>query len=302
MAAGIAPATLYVVATPIGNLGDITARACTVLAAVDRIYAEDTRHSRRLLQHLGIATPLQALHDHNEAERAERLAQRLAGGECAALISDAGTPLVSDPGYRVVRACQAAGVRVVPVPGPSALLAALCASGLATDRFAFEGFAPAKAAARRAHFAALAGEPRSLVFFESSHRVCESLTDMAAAFGADREACLARELTKRFESVRRASLGELCQWLDDDPDQRRGEFVIAVAAAPQRTAGDEELRRSLEALLPELAPRRAAAVAARLCGVSRNRAYSLALQLRGDGPESGPESGEARGEDDAPRR
>lgn len=281
----IQPATLYVVATPIGNLGDISPRAREVLASVDRVYAEDTRHSRRLFQHLGFSPSLFALHDHNEGERAAGLAARLAEGESAALISDAGTPLVSDPGYRVVRACQDAGVAVVPVPGASALLAALCVSGLATDRFTFEGFLPAKSGARRSQLSALADESRTLVFFESSHRIADSLVDLAEVLGEEREATLARELTKQFETVRRAALAELRDWVREDSNQQRGEFVLVVSGAREREAGEAELRTLLEALLDELPPRRAAAVAAKLAGVKKNQAYQVALSLRGDSSE-----------------
>lgn len=276
----IQPAALYVVATPIGNLGDISLRAREVLAAVDRVYAEDTRHSRRLFQHLGFSPSLHALHDHNEGERAAGLVERLLAGESAALISDAGTPLVSDPGYRVVRACQDAGVAVVPVPGASAPLAALCVSGLATDRFAFEGFLPAKSGARRARMSELVDETRTLVFFESSHRIADSLVDFADVFGGTREATMARELTKQFETVRRATLAELRDWVREDSNQQRGEFVLVVAGAPAREAGEVVLRSLLEALLDELPPRRAAAVAAKLTGVKKNQAYQVALGLR----------------------
>ncbi|HRO28513.1 MAG TPA: 16S rRNA (cytidine(1402)-2'-O)-methyltransferase, partial [Luteimonas sp.] len=196
-----AAGVLHVVATPIGNLGDLSPRAQAVLGAVDAICAEDTRHTRHLLAQFGIATPLLALHEHNEGEVVQRLVARLLAGESLALVSDAGTPLVSDPGFRLVRAAREAGVRVSPVPGPSALVAALSVAGLPSDRFAFEGFLPAKASARRERLLALAGEPRTLIFYESSHRIGDMLADAAAAFGGERRAVLARELTKLFETV-----------------------------------------------------------------------------------------------------
>ncbi|HHJ14634.1 MAG TPA: 16S rRNA (cytidine(1402)-2'-O)-methyltransferase, partial [Gammaproteobacteria bacterium] len=220
---------LYVVATPIGNLGDMSTRAIEVLRQVVLIAAEDTRHSAGLLAHFGIDTPMQALHEHNEREQAPRLVQRMVEeGLELALISDAGTPLVSDPGYRLVRLARAAGVSVVPVPGPSALIAALSASGLPTDRFVFEGFLPPKAAARRARLEKLLTEPRTLIFYESSHRILDSLRDMAAVLGASRHAVLARELTKQFETILDDSLEALAGRVETDADQRRGELVVLV--------------------------------------------------------------------------
>ncbi|MGD9889621.1 MAG: 16S rRNA (cytidine(1402)-2'-O)-methyltransferase, partial [Halothiobacillaceae bacterium] len=231
---------LYVVATPIGNLGDWSVRAQEVLAAVDVIAAEDTRHSRPLLQHFGINTPLVALHAHNENERVDELIQRLLGGQTLALISDAGTPLVSDPGFPLVRAALQAGVRVSPIPGASAVMAALSACGLPSDRFVFEGFLPARASARRARLEALKSETRTLIFFEAPHRLLESLQDMAQVMGVAREAALARELTKTFETIRMAALGELVTWVEADKDQQRGESVVLLRGheledAPEQT-------------------------------------------------------------------
>lgn len=267
--------TLYIVATPIGNLDDIPPRALATLRDADLIAAEDTRHSGGLLRHFAINTPMISLHEHNEAERSRILVERLLDGETVALISDAGTPLISDPGYVLVRAAQEAGITVVPVPGPSALITALCASGLPTDRFSFEGFPPAKGAARRKWLAALADEGRTLVFYESPHRIRESLDDMAAIFGAQREAVLARELTKRFETIRRAPLVELARQVAAEPDQGRGEMVVMVSGAPAvaaTTAG--EGRRIALILAEELPKAQAAALAARITGEKKRDIYA----------------------------
>jgi len=277
------PGVLYVVATPLGNLEDISARALKVLAAVDVVAAEDTRHSGSLLSHFGIRTPLISLHDHNEAERAPLLVERLRGGESVALISDAGTPLISDPGFDLVRAARAAGITVTPVPGASALVAALCVSGLPTDRFVFEGFLPAKQSARRERLAALAGESRTLVFYESVHRIQESLQDMAAAFGPQRLGVLARELTKLHEGVREAKLQALADWAASDPAAAKGEVVVMVAgAAARESAGlDAEAERVLKILLKELPVKQAAALAAEISGHKKNELYDRALELAG---------------------
>jgi len=277
------PGVLYVVATPIGNLADISARAREVLAAVDVVAAEDTRHSGTLLSHLGIKTQLISLHDHNEAERAPLLVARLQAGESVALISDAGTPLISDPGFDLVRAARAAGITVTPIPGASALVAALSVSGLPTDRFIFEGFLPAKQGARRERLAALSQEPRTLVFYESVHRLKESLEDMAAALGPERRAVLARELTKLHEGVRDASLKELVGWAGSDPAAAKGEVVVMVAgaAAAESAALDAEAERVLKLLLAELPVKQAAALAAGITGLNKNPLYQRALELSG---------------------
>lgn len=271
---------LYVVATPIGNLDDLSPRARATLAAVALVAAEDTRHSGTLLAHFGIRTPLISLHDHNEAERAAELIPRLQAGESIALISDAGTPLISDPGFDLVRAARTAGIRVVPVPGPSALIAALSVSGLPTDRFVFEGFLPAKPAARRERLAALAGELRTLVFYESVHRLQESLEDMVAAFGADRCAVLARELTKLHESVREASLADLTRWAGEDAAAGKGEVVLMVAGAAE-VASTLPAEPVLKVLLRELPVKQAASLAAEITGAKKNELYDLALILAG---------------------
>lgn len=276
-----APGTLYVVATPIGNLDDISARALRVLREVKLIAAEDTRHSARLLQHFGIATPLVACHEHNEREQGSRLVQRLLGGDDLALISDAGTPLISDPGYHLVRNARAAGVRVVPVPGACALIAALSASGLPSDRFVFEGFLPARSTARRQRLQALCEEPRTLLFYEAPHRLLECLADLRELFGGERPAVLARELSKTFETIKGAPLGELHDWVAADANQQRGECVLLVEGwqAPEDEAAlSAEALRVLDLLLAELPLKRAAALAAEITGVRKNLLYQEALQ------------------------
>lgn len=273
---------LFVVATPIGNLGDMSRRAAEVLAGVDLIAAEDTRHTGRLLRHLGIERPLLALHEHNERERLDLVLQHLQAGQQVALVSDAGTPLISDPGFPLVRACHAAGVRVSPVPGPSALITALSVSGQPTDRFVFEGFLPRKAGARRELLVRLAVEPATHVFYESSHRIRDALTDLCALFGEGREVAFCRELTKLHETVRVGSLGETLGWVQADENQRKGEFVLVVAGAPaQQAPVDALLDSQLHVLLDEGLPlRQAAAIASRLSGVRKNLAYQRALQLQ----------------------
>jgi 16S rRNA (cytidine1402-2'-O)-methyltransferase len=266
--------TLHVVATPIGNLGDISARAREVLASVDAICAEDTRHTRPLLQALGIDRPLIALHDHNEDEASWKLVERLRAGESFALVSDAGTPLVSDPGYRFVRAARAAGVRVSPVPGACAAIAALSVAGVPSDRFCFEGFLPAKPAARRERLAALVAEPRTLVFYESSHRIEETLADLIAAFGGEREAVIARELTKLFETVLGDTLADLAARVAADANQRKGEFVLIVRGnADDADARLREGQRLYAKLAVHVKPSVAAKLAADLSGAPRRALY-----------------------------
>ena len=272
---------LYVVATPIGNLDDFTPRAAAVLKQVALIAAEDTRHSARLMQHFGIATPMLAVHDHNEQSRVDGLVARLLAGESVALISDAGTPLVSDPGYRLTRAAHDAGIRVAPVPGPCAAIAALSAAGLPTDRFVFEGFLPAKSGQRRARLAELAGETRTLVFYEAPHRIAECLGDMAHVLGEGRLAALGRELTKTFETVRRLPLSEMRVWVEDDPNQQKGEIVLVVegATVAPDAEGDLKTDELLGRLLGYLSVRQAAQLAAELTGGKKNRLYERALAL-----------------------
>ncbi|MBM7061608.1 16S rRNA (cytidine(1402)-2'-O)-methyltransferase [Pseudomonas sp. UL073] len=273
--------TLYVVATPIGNLDDIGARALKVLREVALIAAEDTRHSVRLLQHFGIETPLAACHEHNERAEGGRFLSRLQAGDDIALISDAGTPLISDPGYHLVRQARAAGVNVVPVPGPCALIAALSAAGLPSDRFIFEGFLPAKAAARRARLELVKEEPRTLIFYEAPHRILECLEDLALVFGGERQAVLARELTKTFETLKGAPLAELQTWVAADSNQQRGECVVLVAgweAPVGEEAVSAEALRVLDLLLAEVPLKRAAALAAEITGVRKNLLYQAALE------------------------
>jgi len=274
---------LYVVATPIGNLEDWSPRAVATLRAVRVIAAEDTRHSGRLLQHFDIATPMLALHDHNEGARALALVERLQAGEDVGLISDAGTPLISDPGYRLVAAVQEAGIRVVPIPGACAAIAALSAAGLPSDRFVFEGFLPAKSRARRDRLQQLSAEHRTLIFYEAPHRLAECLADMVAELGEKRRIALAREISKTFETIRQLALGEMLAWVQRDPDQQRGESVLVLAGAPEQV-GDEawrEAERVLGLLLAELPLKQAAALAADITGLKKNALYERALQIRG---------------------
>lgn len=274
---------LYVVATPIGNLDDITARALRVLHEVAVIAAEDTRHSARLLQHFGITTPLVACHEHNERDQGGRFLARLQGGEDIALISDAGTPLISDPGFHLVRQARAAGIRVVPVPGPCALIAALSAAGLPSDRFVFEGFLPARTAGRLARLEQLKEEPRTLIFYEAPHRLLDCLADLERIMGADRLAVMARELTKAFETFQGLPLGELRAWVAADGNQQRGECVLLVAGwqAPAENSVPAAALRVLELLLKEMPLKRAAALAAEITGVRKNLLYQAALERQG---------------------
>ena len=268
------PGCLWVVATPIGHRDDISVRAIETLRKVGVIAAEDTRHSRPLLQHFNIASPLVALHEHNEREVVDALVRRLLEGESVALISDAGTPLVSDPGFRLVRAARAAGIHCAPVPGACAAIAALSVAGLPSDRFVFEGFLPPKSASRRSRLQALAGEPRTLIFYESSHRVAESLADMRDVFGDDREAVLARELTKLFETVIGEPLAALAERVAGDPDQQRGECVILVAGRGEEAdAKVAEGQRIFTILREELPPAKAAKLAAAISGAPRKALY-----------------------------
>jgi 16S rRNA (cytidine1402-2'-O)-methyltransferase len=270
------PGTLYVVATPIGNLGDLTPRARDVLAAVDAICAEDTRHSKPLLTAFGIDKPLIALHEHNEAEQATKLVARLRAGETLALVSDAGTPLVSDPGYRFVREVRAAGLSVSPLPGACAAIAALSVAGIPSDRFCFEGFLPAKSAARRERLQSLARETRTLVFYESSHRIEESLADFITVFGGEREAVLARELTKMFETILGDTLAAILERVSSDENQRKGEFVLIVRGSEDDAAAVLVEGQRLYAKLKEhMSPSQAAKLAAELSGAPRKALYGI---------------------------
>ena len=266
--------TLFIVATPIGNLADLSPRALETLRAAATVCAEDTRHTRQLLAHFGIDRPLLALHEHNEETVAARVVERISAGESLALVSDAGTPLVSDPGFRLVRAARGAGLRVSPVPGVCAAIAALSVAGLPSDRFAFEGFLPAKSAARRERLSRLASETHTLVFYESSHRIDESLADMRATFGDAREAVIARELTKLFETVSGGTLAELHAAVQADPNQRKGEFVVMVhGAGDDANARLVEGQRIYAMLGQHLPPSTAARLAAEISGAPRKALY-----------------------------
>lgn len=279
---------LYVVATPIGNLRDLSPRALEVLGAVDAICAEDTRTSGALLAHFGVRRPLLALHEHNEDQIAASLVARLRAGETLALISDAGTPLISDPGFALVRAARAAGLPVVAVPGPCAAVAALSISGLPSDRFLFVGFLPHKPGARRAALEALAAEMATLVIYESSHRIADSLDDLAALF-PQRRVCVARELTKLFEESHCAPAVELPAWLAANPHRAKGEFVLVIEGAPEAApAGQADVDRVLRVLVRELGASQAARLAAEITGVKKRELYRRAVEL-GSALPSGPE-------------
>ena len=283
---------LYVVATPIGNLDDMTPRAVRVLSHVDLIAAEDTRHSGKLLRHFGITTKMTAFHEHNERNQVPRLIKILRTGKSIALISDAGTPLLNDPGFHLVRAARAADIRIVPIPGACAAVAALSAAGLPSDRFTFEGFPPARRAARRTYFRERARERRTLIFYESPHRIIESLDDMAAEFGAMRPAAIARELTKQFETIRLGGLAELRDWLSQDQNRRLGEFVVLVHGAEKEAMHemDPDAERILRILMRDLPLSEAAALAAEITGLKKNRLYQRALDLQGK-PSRSPGTG-----------
>ncbi|HSH56804.1 MAG TPA: 16S rRNA (cytidine(1402)-2'-O)-methyltransferase [Halomonas sp.] len=279
-------ASLYVVATPIGNLQDLSPRAAAVLSEVAMVAAEDTRHTARLLRHLGVRVPMLSLHEHNEAARVDRIDACLAAGESIALVSDAGTPLISDPGFVLVRELRARGRRIVPIPGACALVTALSAAGLPTDRFTFHGFLPAKGGARRAQLEELAGRTETLVFYESPHRIRDTLMDIGAALG-ERHLVVGRELTKTFETFLEGSALELAAHMEDDPNQARGEFVVMVAGAPPREKGvgaEVEGEALLAALLAEGAGvKQAAGVASRLLGGARKAWYARAQALKDAG-------------------
>ena len=272
---------LYVVATPIGNLRDITLRALEVLAAADVIAAEDTRNTAHLLAHHGIsAHRLMAVHQHNERSAAEKIVALLREGQSVAFVSDAGTPAVSDPGALLVQAVRAAGLRVIPIPGANAAIAALSASGLDCPHFLFHGFLPARGAARRAALESLRGQTCTLVFYEAPHRIVECVADLCAVLGAERQIVLAREITKLFEDIHRCPLGEALKWLNGDPDNRRGEFVLLVSGAIPQQGLSAEARHVIETLLDELPLKQAVKLAARISGAGRNELYELALQIR----------------------
>lgn len=271
---------LYIVATPIGHLEDITQRALNTFASVDLIAAEDTRHSGLLLSHYGIKKPFFALHDHNEQQQAVVLVEKLQQGQHIALISDAGTPLISDPGFHLVRHCRQAGVKIVPIPGACAAITALCSSGIASDRFCFEGFLPAKSKARCDKLHALLEEPRTLIFYESTHRILDTLADMQSVFGGERYVVMARELTKTWETIHGAPLEELREWLALDGNRIKGEIVLVVEGNSRAPADDELSPQALKlfsALAKELPLKKAAALVAECFGYKKNTLYQFGL-------------------------
>ena len=271
---------LYIVATPIGNLQDITHRALDTFAQVDLIAAEDTRHSGLLLSHYGIKKPFFALHDHNEQEKAHILVEKLKQGSHIALISDAGTPLISDPGFHLVRQCREAGIRVVPLPGACAAITALCASGIASDRFCFEGFLPAKSKARKDKLENIAEEDRTLIFYESTHRILDTLEDMQSVLGEERYIVLAREITKTWETITGNMIKNLREWLLEDPNRTKGEMVLIVEGKPKSDNNDEispQAVKALELIAEELPLKKAAAIVAELYGYKKNALYQFGL-------------------------
>lgn len=273
--------TLYVVATPLGNLDDFSPRAVSTLRSVDLILAEDTRHSRKLLEHYAITTPMQSYHEHNEAERVDEIIARLVKGQSTALISDAGTPLINDPGYRLVQAAHKAGIPVIPVPGPAAITAALSVAGLPTDRFIYEGFLPTKQAARLRRLGELSREERTMVFYESPHRLRACLRDMIDCFGGERQAVIAKELTKLHETVCKDSLLNLLAWLAEDDRRLKGEFVLIIAGCGlEDGVSQEEAERVLQLLMKQMPLKQAVAAAAEILGESKNRLYQLALGIK----------------------
>lgn len=272
--------TLYIVATPIGNLDDFSPRGVETLRVVDIVAAEDTRHSRRLLEHYAIATAMISLHEHNEEQRISEVLRRLEQGQSVALISDAGTPLISDPGYKLVREAHKNGIKVAPIPGPCALIAALSAAGLPSDRFVFEGFLSAKSGHRKQQLEALKNESRTVIFYEAPHRIMSLVDDMTAIFGADRYIVLARELTKTFETIHGDTLKNLKTWLENDANQQKGEFVVLVQGAEINENKIEhiESQRVLDVLLAELPASQAVALAAKITGEKKNQLYKQALK------------------------
>ncbi len=271
---------LYIVATPIGNLQDITQRALDTFAQVDLIAAEDTRHSGLLLSHYGIKKPFFALHDHNEQEKAHILVEKLKQGSHIALISDAGTPLISDPGFHLVRQCREAGIRVVPLPGACAAITALCASGIASDRFCFEGFLPAKSKARKDKLENIVEEDRTLIFYESTHRILDTLEDMQSVLGEERYIVLAREITKTWETITGNMIKNLREWLLEDPNRTKGEMVLIVEGKPKSDNNDKissQAVKALELIAEELPLKKAAAIVAELYGYKKNALYQFGL-------------------------
>lgn len=273
---------MFIVATPIGNLADLTERAKQVLGNVDMIACEDTRHTSKLLQHLGLRKPLLSVHDHNERDRIEQVAQYLRNGQSIALVSDAGTPLISDPGYSLVQGLRELGLNVSPVPGVSAIITALSAAGLPTDRFTFEGFLPHKAGPKREKLEQQSQEPRTLVYYEAKHRILETIEMMAEVFGGERQACVARELTKTFETFYHGTLPEILAQLSADDDQQKGEFVVMITGNSEpRPANSIDIDKLFRLLLEELPPKKAAAIVADISGENKKELYQRALEIQG---------------------
>ncbi|MBG5970582.1 16S rRNA (cytidine(1402)-2'-O)-methyltransferase [Proteus vulgaris] len=282
--AAVTTSTLYIVPTPIGNLGDITQRALDVLSHVDLIAAEDTRHTGLLLQHFAINARLYALHDHNEQQKADQLISKLQQGLSIALVSDAGTPLINDPGYHLVNQCRKNGINVVPLPGACAAITALSAAGLPSDRFCYEGFLPAKIKSRQDCLRELSEEPRTLIFYESTHRLLDSLADMVTVWGENRYVVLARELTKTWETIQGMPVGELLKWVLEDENRRKGEMVLIVEGYEKPVDNDfpPEVLRTLAILQKELPLKKAAAVTAEIYGVKKNALYKHVIEQNGE--------------------
>ena len=273
---------LYIVSTPLGNLQDMSLRAVDILKQVDRIAAEDTRHSFTLLQHFAIKTPMISLHEYNERERVAQLLERLTQGESIALISDAGTPLISDPGYILVREARAAGIKVVPIPGPCAAIAALSVAGLATDRFVFEGFLPTKSKLRKERLAILSKETRTMIIYEAPHRIVDLLRDLEQQWGGQRKGVIARELTKIYETIYSGTFTEILQWLESDENQQRGEMVVIVEGAQETAAIEKTISTDhvLSTLLASLPLKQAVEIAAEITGQRKNELYKCALNTQ----------------------
>ena len=272
---------IYIVATPIGNLSDITIRAIEILKSVDLVAAEDTRHTRKLLDHYDIRTKMVSLHDHNEQQKSQGIVERVLGGGSLALVSDAGTPLISDPGHSLVNEAKKQGVKVVPIPGPSAIIAALCAAGIPCGKFIFEGFLPSKKKAKTDVLMSYSVERKSVVFYESPHRVLDTLECMQEVFG-DRDIAVAREITKRFETIKRGPIPELLEWMSQDNNQQKGEFVLVLAGmtSVEESSSDLEKKVMLARLLTDLPPKKASAIVSDLLGGSKKEIYNLALSLK----------------------
>ncbi|REL30724.1 16S rRNA (cytidine(1402)-2'-O)-methyltransferase [Thalassotalea euphylliae] len=277
----IVPGTLYVVATPIGNLGDMTQRAIDVLGQVDLIACEDTRHTQKLLTAFSVKAKTFSLHDHNERQRQEQIANWLEEGKSIALVSDAGTPLISDPGFHIVRGLKQQSLPVVPVPGACAAITALSVAGLPTDRFAFEGFLPSKSGARQKVLGELKNETRTMIFYDAPRRALDTLQDIVEVMGAERQVVIARELTKTFETIKADSAGNFVDWLSQDPNQLKGEMVLMIEGyQPEPDSISPEVEKTLKLLIKELPPKKACAIAAEIYGLKKNKLYDLTLAMK----------------------